>query len=168
MASRPYFNHSGRQLIDLFESCGGEAQALKTLRAELIHRNTPTMLELRVKVDAALAKTDDAVVPGVKVPGGIQPRQTELSLSSAESASPASRSAPFESVTSGHVGHELPGPASSDEMDDSGGPIRGRVGSIRPCGAIAGVPSRWAFPDKRDVEIEAGRSATRVDRFVAE
>ncbi len=45
--------------------------------------------------------------------------------------------------------------------------IRGRVGSIRPCGAIAGVPSRWTLPRKRDFEIEVGQHATRVEKFVA-
>ena len=45
--------------------------------------------------------------------------------------------------------------------------IRGSVGSVRPCGAIAGVPSRWTFPDKRDFEIDVGKHATRVEKFVA-
>ena len=45
--------------------------------------------------------------------------------------------------------------------------IRGRISSIRPCGALPGVPSRWTFPEKREFELEVGKNATRIETFIA-
>jgi hypothetical protein len=62
---------------------------------------------------------------------------------------------------------ELPDSVDSEEADEPIGINRGEIGSIRPCGAISGVPSRWSFPEKRDFDLEVGKNATRVERFLA-
>ncbi|HUC11696.1 MAG TPA: AAA domain-containing protein [Stellaceae bacterium] len=61
----------------------------------------------------------------------------------------------------------MPNSADSDAAEEPIGAVRGKVGSIRPCGAISGVPSRWTFPEKPDFELELGKNPTRVERFVA-
>src|SRR5260370_42051185 len=80
MAPRPYLNHSGRELTELFQSCDGEVKALKALRAELVHRNTPSMRDLRARVDEALAEVKDATVKPRKAAAGGHPEQAELVL----------------------------------------------------------------------------------------
>ena len=153
MTSRPYLSHRGQDLVAAFEAGREDPHALEALRAELVHRNTPSMRDLRVKVDQALAAikktvTDQPELP--LAPDGI-PRPDE----------PTGSSKPRT------VRREPPDPAEGDGIDDPEESIRGMVGTIRPCGAIAGVPSRWTFPDKRDFEIDVDKQATRVEKFVA-
>ena len=98
---------------------------------------------------------------------GGQP-QPELPLDTGRALPPDRRGTPFRPSKSAVTRHELPSSAADgDRTDDPIGAIWGKVGSIRPCGAISGVPSRWTFPDKRDFEIEVGKNATRVEKFVA-
>jgi hypothetical protein len=153
MTSRPYLSHRGQDLVAAFEAGREDPHALEALRAELVHRNTPSMRDLRVKVDQALAAikktvTDQPELP--LAPDGI-PRPDE----------PTGSSKPRT------VRREPPDPAEGDGIDDPEESIRGMVGTIRPCGAIAGVPSRWTFPDKRDFEIDVDKQATRVEKFAA-
>ncbi|HEX5319216.1 MAG TPA: AAA domain-containing protein, partial [Stellaceae bacterium] len=118
------------------------------------------MRNLRTKVDEALAEiAKAAAVPAIKARPITNPSQPELPLASAEAS-------PLRSVRAAR--HDIPEPPSyRDGADDRTEPIRGKVGSMRPCGAIAGVPSRWIFPDKRDFEIEVGKNATRLERYIA-
>jgi AAA domain len=56
---------------------------------------------------------------------------------------------------------------ADEEQDPVLGAIRGKIGSIRPCGRIAGVPGRTTFPSVRDFELEVGKNATRIEKFIA-
>ncbi len=167
MAPRPYFNLRGRELVEVFQSCNGEAETLKALRAELVHRNTPSMHDLRAKVDEALVEIKEFAATPPKVTAVGHPEQSELPMDTAISAGERGRFLPTGSATSAKVNAELPDLPANEGEDNPTGPIRGRIGSIRPCGVVTGVPSRWTFPDKRDFEIEVGKNATRVERFVA-
>lgn len=166
MASRPYLNHRGKELLAIFSNGKDNAEILSALRAELVYRNTPSMRDLRIQVDEALARLEAApALPSAPRPAHGRQLQPELPLDTRGSALPdAMPPGSSKSVVSPHAS---PDSADSDGIDASVGQARGTVGSIRPCGAINGVPSRWTFPDKRDFEIEIGKNATRVERFVA-
>jgi ssDNA-binding Zn-finger/Zn-ribbon topoisomerase 1 len=169
MASRPYLNHRGQDLLAVFKGGREDAKTLKTLRAELAHRNTPSMRDLRTQVDEALAQLEaaPAMPPATRPVLGSQ-RQAELPLDTGGAPPPDRHSTPSRSPKSAVTRRELPSSAADgDGTDDPIGAIRGKVGSIRPCGPISGVPSRWVFPDKRDFEIEVGKNASRVEKFVA-
>ena len=166
MASRPYLSHRGKDLVAVFDAGREDPHALEALRAELVHRNTPSMRDLRVKVDQALAAIKKAVTdqPPTKRSPVIRPHQPELPLAPDGFPRPDEPSvSPKPKTERG----KQPDHAEADGIDDAEESTRGRVGSIRPCGAIAGVPSRWTFPDKRDFEIDVGKHATRVEKFVA-
>ena len=95
-------------------------------------------------------------------------RQPELPLDNGGAPPPDRRSTPSRPSRSAVTPPEPPSStADGDGTDDPIGAIRGKVGSIRPCGPISGVPSRWTFPEKRDFEIEVSKNATRVEKFVA-
>jgi len=165
MASRPYLSHRGQELIAAFEAGREDPRILEALRAELVHRNTPSMRDLRVRVDSALAVIKNVVIDPNRRQSSVNgPHQPDLPLAPdgvPEWNEPAGRS------KSKSERHELSDPAEGEGIDEPGASIRGKVGSIRPCGVIAGVPSRWTFPDKRDFEVEFGTNATRVEKFVA-
>jgi len=165
MASRPYFSHRGQDLVAAFEAGREDLPALEALRAELVHRNTPSMRELSVKVDQALATIKKAVTDQPPRRSTVsRPQQPELPLAPDGFSRPDEQSVSSKPKTERR---EQPDPADADEIVDPEESIRGSVGSVRPCGAIAGVPSRWTFPDKRDFEIDVGKHATRVEKFVA-
>ena len=81
MASRPYFSHRGQDLVAAFEAGREDLPALEALRAELVHRNTPSMRDLSVKVDQALATIKKAVTDQPPVRSSVsRPQQPELPL----------------------------------------------------------------------------------------
>lgn len=164
MASRPYLNHRGQELLAIFKANGDDAITLKALRAELAHRNTPSMRDLRIHVDEALARLGEAP----SVPRATQPtvgqHQPELPIDVSKSG-PSDRRPIWSGSPANR--HRLPNSADSDAADEPAGVNRGRIGSIRPCGPISGVPSRWTFPDKRDFDLEVdNKNATRIERFI--
>ncbi len=168
MASRPYLNHRGRELLAIFTAGTDDARILEALRAELAYRSTPSMRDLRTQVDKALARLEKAPAPPTASrPAVGSQRQPELPLDSGGPAPPNGRYTPSRSSKPAAAPHELPNSADSDGPEEPIGAIRGKVGSIRPCGAISGAPSRWTFPDKRDFELELGKNPTRAERFVA-
>jgi hypothetical protein len=166
MASRPYLNHRGKELLAIFRNGREDPKILAALRAELVYRSTPSMRDLRIQVDEALARLQAAPAsPSPPRPALGRQLQPELPLDAGGSVKPdgmPSRSS--KSMVSHHTSTKS---RDSDGMDDPTEGARGTVGSIRPCGAINGVPSRWTFPDKRDFEIEGAKNATRVELFVA-
>lgn len=95
MASRPYLNHRGLDLLAVFEGDGENASTLKAFRAELIHRNTPSMRDLRTQVDQALAQFEAApAMPSATRPALSGQRQPELPLDTGEAPSTDRHSAP--------------------------------------------------------------------------
>ena len=166
MASRPYLNHRGKELLAIFRDGRGDAKTLSALRAELVYRNTPSMRDLRIQVDEALARLEAApAIPSATRSAVGRQLQPELSLDTSGSALPDSGT-PSRSSKSVSVPPKWRIPLMAMDGRSNWG-TRGKVGSIRPCGAISGVPSRWTFPDKRDFEIEVSKNATRLERFVA-
>ena len=168
MASRPYLNFRGQELLAIFKNSGDDAVILNVLRAELVHRTTPSMRDLRTQVDEVLARLakGGAATPATH-PTTDSQRQPDLPLDIGKSTPPDGRRIPLGSPKSVAPGHMLPNSRDGDAVDEPTGVNRGKVGSIRPCGAISGVPSRWTFPDKRDFELEVRKDASRVERFVA-
>lgn len=144
---RPYFNLSGQQLTELFESCNGDQKILYALRDELQHRKTPKMEELRRLVSVEIAA---------------------IEVSSGTQKEPASRT-PHQKT---NRQRDEPRPPESDydadrdagEQDEIRG---GKLGSIRPCGPHKDVPPRWVFPQKRDFTLDVPADADRLVRFVA-
>lgn len=165
MASRPYFSRSGEELATIFKSCKGEILTLKALRNELGYRKTRSMQNLRAKVDGLLVKLEESA-SHEDVPEGICREQGAVSVDFsdiADSEAPSPKTVDAAS-TNDNTGQANP---SSDEERDSVAPIRGSIGFIRPCGVVAGAPSRWTFPEKRDFEIDANKNTPRIERYVA-
>lgn len=165
MASRPYFNHGGQDLLAAFEAGRDDPHALEALRAELARRKTPQMRDLRVQVDQALAAIKKALADQPPRRSSVsRPHQPELPLAPDSFLGPDTPAVSSKGKTKRR---EQSDPAEAVRIDDIEESIRRNVGSIRPCGAIPGVPSRRTFPDKRDFEIDVGTHATRVEKFVA-
>jgi hypothetical protein len=124
------------------------------------------MRDLCAKVDRTLAEVSDATATPAR-----KGRHRDLAEpSTSVGISIVSRALFPETIpaTSAAADKELPDLPAEEEVDDSpAGPVRGHIGSIRPCGVVAGAPSRWTFPDKRTFEIEAGKNPTRIEKFIA-
>lgn len=164
---RPYFTSSGEELTKIFKSCKGQISTLKALRDELSYRKTRSMQTLRANVDALIAKLEDSAIPpdetattcgenselppGPAASTGLEPvRPENISVDSTEDRADADADT--------RLSHHERFFTTGD---------RGTLGSIRPCGVVPGVPSRWIFPEKRDFEIDAGQNASRIARFIA-
>jgi hypothetical protein len=164
MLSRPYLNHRGKELIAAFEAGRQDPRVLEALRAELVHRKTPSMRNLSFKVTQALDTINKTVGENPHKRSALSHAHQPESLLASVDPRPEEQAG--SSVPKAERG-EQPEPGDDDEINDREVSFRGSVGSIRPCGAIFGVPSRWTFPDKRDFEIEVEQSASRVEKFVA-
>ena len=154
MATRPYFKHRGEELLTLFRDCMEDKKILADILGELAYRETRSMRDLRIQVVEALARfeADHAPPPLPNLARGRQV-QPELPLNAAASLPSKGRAA------------QSPNSAGRDGVGDQIGRVKGKLGSIRPCGAIKGVPSRWTFPDKRDFEIGVGENPTRLEHL---
>jgi ssDNA-binding Zn-finger/Zn-ribbon topoisomerase 1 len=162
---RPYFNLSGQKLVEMFQSCNDEVKTLNALRAELVHRNTPRMRVLCGEVDEALDKIKGA--DATPTSAGAHREPAELAIGPNISNDNRGLFPPAVSTEPVIGNPELTDLSTDEGEDNSPGPVRGRIGSIRPCGVVVGAPSRWTFSDKRNIEIEVGKNATRIEKFVA-
>jgi hypothetical protein len=165
MATRPYFNLKGQELAELFRSCAGDPKILQALRAELVHRDARSMRDLRAKVDRALADSKKVASNSFEATGPRRPEQAELPFASTivpeNGEQPATVRTPPTKQNS-----EVSAPLAAGWEGLSMEPARGRLGSIRPCGVLRDVPARWTFPEKRDFELDVGKNAPRVDKFI--
>ena len=126
MASRPYFSHRGQDLVAAFEAGREDLPALEALRAELVHRNTPSMRDLSVKVDQALATIKKAVTDQPPIRSSVsRPQQPELPLAPDGFSRPDEQSVSSKPKTECR---EQPDPADADEIVDTEESISGQAG----------------------------------------
>ena len=142
MESRPYIKLKGKELVEVFQSCNGEHKILKALRAELAHRRKPpSMRDLLGKVEEQLARIGKFASTKATAVTAKPSDQMHLSLPDVPNQ-----------------------PAKGPQIPTA--PLHGKIGSIRPCGVIHGVPSRRVFPDTRNFELKIGKNASRIEKFV--
>jgi ssDNA-binding Zn-finger/Zn-ribbon topoisomerase 1 len=123
------------------------------------------MQNLLGKVDDLLARLEESASHD-NLPEGICRKQSDISIDFNDIAD---SKVSFPEIADFASTNDNTGPANMalDEETDSVAPIRGSISFIRPCGVVAGAPSRWTFPEKRDFEIDANQNAPRIERYVA-
>ncbi len=115
MASRPYLSRKGHELVAIFRSGREDKKILKILRAELIHRTTPSMHKLRSLVDEALAHLEAApTMPPATRPAAGSRCQPELPLAPHETAPPDGHDTPSPMSKRAAADLEPPRPADSN------------------------------------------------------
>src|SRR5258708_34185159 len=108
MASRPYLNHRGRELLAIFRDGKEDAKTLTVVRAELVYRNTPSMRDLRTQVDEALARLEAApAIPSATRSAVGRHLQPELPLDNWGSALPEEHATPPRSSKSVSDRHKI-------------------------------------------------------------
>lgn len=153
---RPYFNFSGKELIELFEKGRNDFNLLKDLQAELKHRKTQKMLDLEEKVSAALKSISGA--------------QTSTSKSDKErELIPAVDDQYDDPTETWSKDGDLFGGNNEDKSDEELAEVTstlvGQMGSIRACGKLVDVPSRWNAPEKDDLKLDIPEGASRPIRY---
>ena len=141
---RPYFQHKGPHLVELFEAHGENPEILQALKEELECRDTPTMRGLLEEVEAALRRQREEPQPA-------RVAQTQGRAGAAPPSGPQ-----------GGDGNHTGGTAADDESDDG---LRGKPGKIRACGGLADVPGRWAWPPRQEVQLQAAKDAPLAERY---
>jgi flagellar biosynthesis GTPase FlhF/ribosomal protein L37AE/L43A len=169
MTSRPYIDFTGQALRKVFQESLKNEPVLAALSVELSHRNVPSMRKLRTEVEASLRqvrpRTPDLHGNGHSVPEvGREPRKPEVTLGRED---PPSADSPY------FDGLLVIDPENGidDDVEGEGDNLRtsssGSHSSIRACGALRDVPSRWTPPVRRDIELGLSPKASRLERFIA-
>ena len=152
---RPYFSFSGQQLADLFQSSQSDAKVLSDIHAELTQRKAKRMIALRKEVrdvlDSLLKQKKSFAQPAAD----IRPHeQINLGLDS-DYANPLSYEKAVEKSE------------SDEELEPEKGYVErlGRLGTIRGCGKLTDVPSRWHAPEKDDLKLGLPDDAPHLLRY---
>jgi len=113
MANRPFFNYSGKELAAYYHENIEDIRQLSALLEELRHRKTPSMVQLRTKVEASYTKLKDSEPPSRLQP--IQPLlyttpnpAEGLATVPANEASAPSQPQPTEHPICPHASEEMP------------------------------------------------------------
>jgi hypothetical protein len=141
---RPFFNKTTKELTQLFADCGNSPDTLQKIADELAYRRVPSAVELRNKVEAALA-------------GAIQPaREPELGFQ------PTSILPPRDHPYGGSATKDTQTQRREKAADYATPPVE--FATIQPVG-VRNRPNAFRPELQNDVQLESGPNDAPVRVF---
>ena len=160
--ARPFLNKTGVELESIFNKAKNEPDILNVLYEELGHRTKSKMSKLRRRVKQQL----ECINPPSPPPSREQPIQhTPKETPSMSGAGPI-RSDNLTEPPSAEGRCKKQSNSYSDPFDEMNQKSSG-VSRIRPSGNLTGVPSKFHFDLKSNVQLNLDESASLLTRYEA-
>lgn len=170
MLNRPYFNFTGDQISQIFDTNVNNLEMLKQVLAELQHRSTPKMKTLHSKVEKRIEELTNSTgrrkidAPPKNDPPKHDSQQSQPSKSEQQSLFGDEKQ---QSETKKTTGEPAAKAEAANKKTKEEAPREPCMGKMRKPGKLDGVPSKRQFDLKDEVKLEIRKDAPLVERYEA-